>query len=415
MLRWDGTGARVGAGVATIVVVGAGVWWFAIRGTAPASAAPTTSTQAVAASLQTLERTVSASGTLSPTVQADADFAAPGTVTAVDVAAGDTVKAGQTLATIDTLSLNASLLSAKATLATDQARLADLRSASDGSASAVAQISAAEAQVSIDQQAVTTATSAMADATLVAPVAGLVTSVNLTTGQTVSGSSGSGSAGGSGSQGSAAQSSSSSSGQVVIIGTDSWKVDVTVDDADIAKIAVGDQVDLTVDGVTDPVFGTVASIGLIPSASSGVAAYPVEVDVTGKPAGLHDGVSVTASIVYERRTDVLTVPSEAVRTVNGTTYVLQADAEGAQVETPVTVGETVGTLTEITGGLSEGDQVLVTVVTPQTQNQSGTTRRQFGGTGEGGAGGFPGGFPGGGFGGRQGGSAGDAANRGSNG
>ncbi len=41
--------------------------------------------------------------------------------------------------------------------------------------------------------------------------------------------------------------------------------------------------------------------------------------------------------------------------------------------------------------------MLVTVVAPQTQNQSGTTRRQFGGTGEGGAGGFGGYFPGGGF------------------
>ena len=54
------------------------------------------------------------------------------------------------------------------------------------------------------------------------------------------------------------------------------------------------------------------------------------------------------ALIYERRTDVLTVPSAAVTTGDdGTSTVLLVDADGNQVETVVEVGESVGSLTEI--------------------------------------------------------------------
>lgn len=353
-----------------VVVLALAVWWFGFRERAVADT-PEATTQAVAASVTTLEKSVSASGTITPTVSEDVSFAVSGTVLSVDVAEGDTVEAGQTLATVDTLQLNADLLEAKATLATAEANLSDLEDADDGSDAAAAQIAAASAQVDVARAAESDAEDAMAGATLVAPVAGLVTTVNLAVGDAVTGSSGgagasSGVAGGS--------TGSTDTAQFVIVGTDSWQVDVTVDDADVALIAVGDQAELAIDGA-DAVFGTVAEIGLLSTSSSGVAAYPVTIAVTGSPDGVHDGVSADVSIVYERRTDVLTVPSAAVRTVDGSSVVLTQDAEGNQVETPVEVGETVGDLTEITSGLSEGDEVLVTVVTPtQRSSQDGTDR-----------------------------------------
>ena len=57
-----------------------------------------------------------------------------------------------------------------------------------------------------------------------------------------------------------------------------------------------------------PVFGTISAIGLLSTSDSGVAAYPVTVAVTGDQEGLHDGVTADVELVYERRTDVLTVP-----------------------------------------------------------------------------------------------------------
>lgn len=368
-LRRSRVATVVLVGVTALVVGAGGVYWFGLRDDAAAVQTPEVTSQAVAASLTTLEKSVTASGTLAPTVQEDVSFEASGTVTSVDVVAGQTVTAGQTLATIDTLTLNAELLAAKATLATAKARLADSADGDDGSDASAAQIAANAAQVEVAAAAVDVATEAMADAILVAPVDGLLTEVNLTVGQAVTGSGGSGSAAPSGTGETSADSTSSA--QFVVVGTESWQIDVTVDDADVALFAVGDQAEITIEDVTDMVFGTVTEIGLISTSTSGVAAYPVSIEVTGHPDGVYDGVSGDVAIVYERRTDVLTVPSAAVRTVDGGSVVTQAGADGKEITTSVSVGETVGDLTEITAGLVEGDEVLVTVVA-QTSQDAGT-------------------------------------------
>lgn len=376
--------ARVVGGVAVLAVAGGGVWWFVLRDDAAAAQAAEVTTQAVAASLTTLEKSVAASGTIEPTVQEEASFEASGTVTSVAVEAGQTVTAGQALATIDTLTLNANLLEAKATLASASARLASATDDDDGTDAAQAQVDAAAAQVDVAQAGVDEAAAAMVDATLVAPAAGLVTEVNLTVGQSVSGgSAGTSGASQPGASTVSATSTTSGSAQVLIVGTDSWTIDVTVDDTEVALIAVGDQAELTLEDATATTFGVVSEIGLVPTSTGGVAAYPVSIEITGQPEGVYDGVDADVAIVYERRTDVLTVPSAAVRTVDGESVVTQAGVDGEEVTTVVTVGETVGDLTEITAGLVEGDDVLVTVV---TQTERG------GDTGTGTEGVFPEGF-----------------------
>jgi macrolide-specific efflux system membrane fusion protein len=360
--------------VLAVVLAGAGtaVWWFVGRDTATA-ATPDSTTTTVEASTTTMEKTVSASGTLTPTVQDSVSFEVSGTVTAVDVAAGDTVTAGQVLATVDTLELNADLLDAKATLASAQAKLADLKADDDGTTVADAQIAAASAQVDVAQSQVDSATEAMSDATLVAPDAGLVTAVGIEVGDRVSGSgsssgasSGTGASSGGGSSmggSSSSSSSSSSSAAFTIVGTDAYTVSLTVDDSEVANIALGDQVEMTSDDLDGTVYGVVDEIGLL-STSSGVASYPVVVQVTGDVSTLHDGISVDAEIIYERRTDVLAVPSQAITTgTDGTTTVTKVNDDGTTETVTVTTGETSGTMTEITDGLAEGDQVQVVTYT----------------------------------------------------
>jgi multidrug efflux pump subunit AcrA (membrane-fusion protein) len=352
-------------------VVGSGVYWFGFRDEEASAASATSTTTAVAASLTTIEQSVTGSGTLTPTVQEDVSFAVSGTVTSVDVAAGDTVTAGQQLATVDTLNLNADLLSAKADLASVEAELSDAEDDADGSDSSDAQIAALEAKVEVAQASVDSATEDLAGATLTAPVSGLLTEVNIEVGDAISGSgsssSGSGSTGATGGSSTGGSSTTtSSSAQFVIIGTDAWQISVSVDETDVALIEVGDQAEITVEDATDTIYGTVSEIGLLSSSSGSVASYPVVVDITGSPEGLHDGVSADVSIIYERRTDVLTIPSAAVTTTDGESTVTQEGSDGETITTVVTVGETSGTLVEITSGLSEGDEVLVTTFTPGT-------------------------------------------------
>ncbi|GEL96808.1 hypothetical protein CTE05_03550 [Cellulomonas terrae] len=325
-----------------VALVAAGIWWFGIRDASAAATDPVTRT--VAASLTTMQKSVGGSGTLTPSVQQDVSFAVSGTVTAVPVAVGQTVTAGQTLATVDTLQLTADLLQAKANLADARATLAD--------ASGTAQVAAAQAQVDVAQSGVDTAQAAMDDATLTAPVAGLLTAVNLEVGDAVGGGDGP---------------TADAEAPFTIVGTDAWEVVVTVSDADVALIEVGDQAEVTLDEATEPVFGTVSEIGLLSTGDTGVAAYPVTVAITGDQDGLHDGVAAEVELVYERRTDVLTVPSLAVTTAeDGTTTVQQTGEDGELVDVPVTTGETSGNVTEIVDGLAEGDEVVLAVFTPGT-------------------------------------------------
>lgn len=366
MLRaWRRTRRWVRALVVALAVgaVATGTWWFTLRD-ASSAAAEEPVTRTVTASLTTMEKTVDGTGTLTPAVQEDVSFAVSGTVTSVAVTQGQTVTAGQTLATVDTLRLDADLLAAKATLATAQARLDDAQDADDGTSTSDAQIASAQAQVEVAQAQVDDAQAALADATLVAPVAGLLTAVNLEVGDAVAGG---GDTGATSPQGG----DTTSTAQFTIVGTDAWQVEVGVSDADVALVEVGDQAELTVDGADGTVFGTVASVGLLSTSEDGVPSYPVTIDVTGDQDGLHDGVSADVSIVCERRTDVLTVPSMAVSTVDGQTVVTKVEADGTQVETPVTTGETADNLTEITDGLAEGDAVVLAVFTPRATQDGG--------------------------------------------
>lgn len=386
---------RVVAVVLLVGAAGTGVYWFGFRETPAQAATPGSTTTAVAASLSTIQQSVSASGTLIPTVQEDVSFAVSGTVTSVDVAVGDTVTAGQQLATVDTLQLDAALLQARAELASAQASLSNAQDEADGSDSSDAQVAALAAQVDVAQTAVDDAEADMAGATLTAPVSGLLTTVDVEVGDAVTGSgssSGSGSAttgttgGMGGSTGSTGSSSTTatSTAQFVVVGTDAWQTSVSVSESDVALLSVGNQAELTTSSSTDTVYGTVTEIGLLSSSTGGVASYPVTVDVTGSPEGLHDGESVEVSIIYERRTDVLTVPASAVTTEDGQSVVTQEGADGGTVTTAVTVGETSGNLIEITEGLAEGDEVLVTTFSPRASGSgdgSGDTQ-QWPGDGE---------------------------------
>jgi multidrug efflux pump subunit AcrA (membrane-fusion protein) len=383
-----------------VLAAGGGLFWWTGRDST-ANAAP--SYRLVAASLGTIRQTLSSTGTIEPAVQDSLDFAVSGQVTSVRVVAGQKVAAGAVLATVNSAALKANLAQAQASLASAQARVS-----ADSSASST-QLAADNAAVTAVQGQVAAAQAALADADLTSPIAGVVASVNLVVGQQVSGSSGSGnstgsngsagngSTGGFGNTGSTGSSTSSSgsSAQVLVISDNAWIVNAAVDDTQVGLLAVGDQAQITGATASGLVYGTVSSVGLIASSTSGVASYPVTIKVTGNPAGLHAGATATVTMIYRQLSNVLTVPSTAVHQVNGQSVVYELSG-GKQVAHPVTVGLSAGGSSQITAGLAEGTQVVVEVPRAATNRTGGTTNNR---TGFGRTGGFGGGFGGGGFGG----------------
>jgi len=423
--RWPIIGAAV-------VIVAAAValpLWLTSGSSSSGGLAITTTT--VSATTGTIQQTVSSSGTIEPANQANLNFAVSGVVNGVNVKAGQKVTAGQVLATVDTAALNQQLNAAKAQLTSAQDRLAS----DENSSASTSQIDSDEASVTSAESSLSTAQTNLNDASLTSTISGTVASVNLVSGQQVSGtgsgSTGTGSTGSTGATGStgslgsstpasssSSTSSSSSSGQIVVIGTDSYIVNTTVDDTQIGQISDGDQVDITLSGSgststaaltagagpgaggsssaasssssSSSIYGTVGSISLIGSQSSGVTTFPVVINVTGTPSGLYAGASANASIIVKQLTNVTEVPTNAISYTSGGQATVTKVVNGSNVVTNVTVGEADNGETQIISGVKSGDKVLERQVTFKAPGGGGSGGL-FGGTGRTGGGGFPGG------------------------
>jgi multidrug efflux pump subunit AcrA (membrane-fusion protein) len=397
----------IGAGAA-VLILGAGGWAVFLRPSDSAAAAVTY--RATAVTTGTLRQTVSASGTVAATDTEDLSFPASGAVTAVWVTAGQKVTKGQRLAAIDSASLSSAVAAAKATLATAQAKLA-----SDTASGATStQLSADSASITVAQGQVTAATTDLTGATLTAPFAGTVTSVGYAVGQQVGSSSGSsgatgssGSSGGTGTgsgtgqgSGSTSDSTAATSSAIHLVSTGSYEIQASVDATDIARIKAGNQAIITVGDSTQTVFGTVSSVGIVATTTSGVASFPVVVAVTGSPTDVYPGATASLQIVYKQLSDVLLVPTLAISRSNGAATVLVQNGDKQERRT-IQTGTSSGAQTQVTGGLTDGEQVLVAVPTGAGNGGTGGTTGRTGripGTG-GGQGGFPGGgqggFPGG--------------------
>jgi macrolide-specific efflux system membrane fusion protein len=347
--------------VVVLLAAGGAVWWAR---SADSSNANNPTYRLVAASTGTIRQSISSTGTIAPAQQDAVNFTVPGKVTRVAVTAGQRVSAGTVLATIDTATLTANLAQAQATLATAQAKVAADNADSSTTSTQLAADTAA-ATSALGQ--VTSAQQAMSAATLTSPIAGVVAEVNLTVGQQVGGSSSGsgsgtggsgggtgGSGGGSGGSGSGAGGSgsggsnssiSSSTDQFLVISTTSWVVNATVDSTGVGLIANGDQAQIVPGSSPSVAYGTISSVGVMATTSSGVATFPVVISVTGNPPGLHAGDTATVSLIYKQLSDVLTVPTAAVHTVNGQRVVYLVSG-GKQVSHPVQVGLSSGGSTQ---------------------------------------------------------------------
>jgi multidrug efflux pump subunit AcrA (membrane-fusion protein) len=416
---------------------------------APAATAP--------AGRGTVQKTVTGSGSLAASSTANLNFQTSGTISRVYVHAGEQVKKGQLLATLDDTDARASVSEAQANLDSAQASLHSAKvgststtqstssspttgtaaasgTASSGSsespAAKSANIASAEASLESAQVALDNAESTLAQTKLRATMDGLVASVsgeagqavtagtNLDTSSSSSGSSGTsgGSSGGSSgsstgaaggvsggsstssSSGSTSSSSSSSSSAVVVLeNLDQMKLSVDFSEADIADIRVGKPASVTVSALGNRQFAAkVTEIGLVSSTSNSVVSYPVTLVLTQDSSQLKPGMTGSAKVVVAQADGVIAVPSSSI-----TGSSVQVEQGGKTVTKQVTTGLVGDSTTEITSGLTLGDRVVI-----QTQSAAGGAGGASGGLpaggppgglsgGIGGGGGPPGGFPGG--------------------
>jgi len=370
-----------------------------------------------------LRVTVSATGNLQPTNEVDVGSELSGIVTEVLVDNNDRVHRGQVLAQLDTSRLQdavnksvASLASARAGVVQAEAnaqltrsslarfeevfRLSggkvpsgvELDTARAQNAGAIAAIHTSQAAVAQAQAQLSSDRTAFSKATIVSPVDGVVLSRQVEPGQTVA--------------------ASLNAPVLFQIAEDLsvMKLEAKVDEADVGQVEAGQRATFQVDafpgrtfpaGVQRVDLGANSGASTSSSASSGagaVVSYMAVLSVDNSQLTLRPGMTATAEIVTMERRNVLLVPNAALRfspaqaaaggqgaqgggvtsvlvqrrpggrgggarnVVVGrgsrqTVYVLTSDGKPQAVR--VTVGDTDGSRTEVTGdGLEAGARVI---------------------------------------------------------
>ena len=153
----------------------------------------------------------------------------------------------------------------------------------------------------------------------------------------------------------------------VIEDIDNLELEFSVKEMDINSIDVGMEVIVTCNAAGDKEYsGNVVSISPTAKANSnGAINFDVKVSVDNPDEDIKVGMTAKAKIVYERKTDILTVSYDMIKTDeddNSFVFTYEAgEAEGTYVakQIPVTIGAKSDYSCEISGdGLTEGMELL---------------------------------------------------------
>ncbi len=181
---------------------------------------------------------------------------------------------------------------------------------------------------------------------------------------------------------------------------------ISLNEIDAAKISLGQKATLTFDAIGGlTIAGQVSSVDTVGAVSQGVVTYNVQINFSTQDVRIKPGMSVSAAIVTNVKTDVIAVPNGAVKNQGGNQYVEvfdQAMARGTDgqgtpsVTSPrqvtVQTGLSNDTLTEVTSGLTGTENVVMrTVTVSATQTTAPSILNAVGGNRGGGGGGGPGG------------------------
>lgn len=191
------------------------------------------------------------------------------------------------------------------------------------------------------RQSLAQAEKQLAEAVLTAPFSGIVTDVKAEEGDTVT----------------------PAMPVFRLIDNRQMELNVDVDEVDIANVIEGQDVLLELDALPEmTVKGKVSYIHELPKKEGGVILYRVRIEFNVPASSrVRNGMSANADIILEERSGVLLVPNRAIRQNSRGESVVEISLDEEREETEeriVVTGISDGYLTEITGGLSEGETVV---------------------------------------------------------
>jgi RND family efflux transporter MFP subunit len=215
---------------------------------------------------------ISAAAVVVPPNEARLSFSTLGRVTSVDVKAGDTVTAGQTLVTLDTTIQEASVRQAEADLLAAQIQVKYQKRLGVDEV----HIQTAEAEVERAQALLDSANAVLkSQSTLDAPFDGTIVSVDISPAETVV------------------------PGQVVIVLGDlsNYQIETTdLSERDVIRVQIGQPAKVFIEALNEEFSGKVIDVDRVSSTLGGDVVYTVTIELDTQPQGLLWGMSADVQI-----------------------------------------------------------------------------------------------------------------------
>lgn len=357
--------------IAVCVVVAAAGLWLWLR---PSKTAGVTLETAPTSRI-TISNSVTATGTVEPVTEVEVGTQVSGIIDRLYVDYNDVVKAGQLIAEMDKVTLQAELESSQAELASSKTEyeyqlknytrtktLHEKELVSDAEFDEAYYLyEKARNAYEQSKAAIVKVKRNLGYATITSPIDGVVISRAVEEGQTVA--------------------AGFETPTLFTIAKDLTQMQVVanVDEADIGQVVDGQRVQFSVDAYPDDTFeGMVGQVRLEATTESSVVTYEVVITAYNPDLKLKPGLTANVTIFTLEKDDALAVPTKALRFVpdeellSGLGLTLaSAEEHPAQGEREVWVkkgaelssryvvtGAASGDLTEIVSGLSDGDEVV---------------------------------------------------------
>ena len=316
-----------------------------------------------------IQTSITATGTIEPVTSVTVGTQVSGIVSHLYVDYNSVVKKGQVIAELDRTNLISELNTAKANLSSAQSslnyqlsnynRYKELHEkglvSADEFESARLQYLQAKEQVNTSKESVQKAQTNLGYATITSPIDGVILSKSVEEGQTVA--------------------ASFNTPELFVIAQDltNMRVIADIDEADIGGVKEGQRVSFTVDAFPDDHFeGQVTQVRQQATTESNVVTYEVVISAPNNDLKLKPGLTANVTIFTLEKNDVLAAPAKALRFQPNEAFLQKGetidDCEGDhKVWTKegtvfkahkVEIGTTNGIMTEITGGIKEGTEVL---------------------------------------------------------
>ncbi len=268
--------------------------------------------------------TVIATGTVQPTTRIDISSELSGTIAAVLVDFNDEVSEGQVLARLDDTNLRARVTTAEAQLAAAAARLTQAEATASETTEtwistqeldsrglavrstvvaakaahdrAMAAVEIARADLQLAEASLGEAKTDLAKAEIRSPITGIVLDRSAEKGQIVA--------------------ATLNAPVLFTLAEDLSRMDlqVDIDEADIGRVAVGNDASFTVDAYPGQSFpARITQLRFAPEDTGGVVTYKAVLTVQNDRRLLRPGMTATATIIVDRQPDVLLVPMAALR------------------------------------------------------------------------------------------------------